>query len=139
MEHRRPVVAVINTSPDAIDLIKDVLERAGFLVVSTFTWMVAAGQVDLEAFVRAHAPAVIVYDIAPPYERNWEFLQHLRATVLKAYPFVLTAPNVAQVERLVDRADERVYEVVGQPHDLDQIVRAVKEASKARWVRTDSL
>jgi CheY-like chemotaxis protein len=132
---RRPVAAVINTSPDTIDLVKDVLEKAGFLVVSTYTWMVASGQVDLEAFVRIHRPAVIVYDVASPYDRNWDFLQHLRSTVLKEYPFVLTTPNAAQVERLVGRGDERVYEVVGQPRDLDQIVRAVKEASRARWTR----
>jgi len=132
---RRPVAAVINTSPDTIELVKDVLEKAGFLVVSTYTWMIASGQIDLEAFARTHRPAVIVYDIASPYDRNWEFLQHLRGTILKEYPFVLTTPNVAQVERLVDKADERVYEVVGQPHDLDQIVRAVKEASRARWTR----
>jgi CheY-like chemotaxis protein len=132
---RRPVAAVINASHDTIDLVKDVLEKAGFLVVSTYTWMIGSGQVDLEAFVRTYRPAVIVYDIASPYDRNWEFLQHLRATILKEYPFVLTTPNVAHVERLVHKGDERVYEVVGQPHDLDQIVRAVKEASRARWTR----
>jgi CheY-like chemotaxis protein len=130
----RPVIAIINTTPDAVDLIKDVIERAGFLVVSTFTWLIQAGQIDIEAFVRTHTPAVIVYDIAPPYDRNWEFLQHLRATLLREYRFVITSVNVKHVEQLVGR-DERVYEVVGTPHDLSDIVRAVKEAARARPTR----
>ena len=74
---------------------------------------------------------MIVYDIAAPYERNWEFLQHLRATVFAPYRFVLTTPNSAQVSKLVGR-DARVYEVVGKAEDLTAIVQAVKEASKAR-------
>ena len=130
----RHVVAIINTSPDAVDLVKDVLEQAGFLVASTFTWLVQAGQIDLEAFLRTHQPNVIVYDIAPPYERNWDILQNLRRTVLQNYQFVLTSVNRAHVEALVGK-DERIYEVVGKPHDLDAIVRAVKEAVRSRPTR----
>jgi hypothetical protein len=36
---------------------------------------------------------------------------------------------------LVDRGDERIYEVVGHSDDLGQIVTAVKEAAKARPTR----
>ena len=127
-------VLVINTTPDAIDLIKDVLERAGFIVATTTTWAVQKGEVNLESLLRINQPKVIVYDIAPPYERNWAYLQHLRRTVLDGFRFVLTSVNVKHVERLVG-SDERVYEVVGTPHDLDQIVRATKEAAKARPTR----
>ena len=125
------VVAVINTSPDTIELLKSALERAGFIVVSTFTWAVANGQIDLRSFVATHAPSVIVYDIAPPYDRNWTLLQNLRANILKSYNFVLTTVNTSHVERLVGR-DQRVYEVVGRDDDLGEIVRAVKEASRVR-------
>jgi hypothetical protein len=48
--------------------------------------------------------------------------------------FVLTSTNVAHVEALVGD-DERVYEVVGKPHDLDAIVRATKEAARTRPTR----
>ena len=50
------VVAVINTSPDTVDLLKDAIEQAGFLVVSTFTWQVASGAVNLESFLHTHQP-----------------------------------------------------------------------------------
>jgi CheY-like chemotaxis protein len=95
---------------------------------------VQSGQVDLEAFLRTQRPKVIVYDIAPPYDRNWEMLQHLRQTVLRDYQFVLTTVNRTHVESMVGK-DERIYEVVGKPHDLDAIVRAVKEATRSRPTR----
>jgi DNA-binding NtrC family response regulator len=128
------VVLVINTSPDVVDILKDVLERAGFLVVTAFTWAIQNASVDLEALRRTHRPKVVVYDIAPPYERNWAFFLHLKQHVLQDVRFVLTSMNVAHVEGLVGR-DERVYEVVGKPHDLDMIVRATKEAARARPTR----
>jgi DNA-binding response OmpR family regulator len=127
------VVAIINTTPDAIDLLKDSLERAGFVVATALTWMIQAGQTNLEGFLHTHQPDVIVYDLSPPYEKNWRVLQNLRETILKGYRFVLTSVNTKHVEKLVGR-DEQVYEVVGRPHDLDEIVRAVREATKARPV-----
>jgi CheY-like chemotaxis protein len=131
---RRPVVAVINTSPDTVDLLKGELERAGFLVVTGLTFDIRDGRLDLEPFLRTHQPSVIVYDVAPPYDRNWEFLQHLRTTALKGYRFVITTTNLKQVESLVER-DEKIYEVVGKSDDLDVIVRATKEALRARDTR----
>jgi CheY-like chemotaxis protein len=128
------VVAVINTAPDTVDLLKDALERAGFVVVSTYTHAVRTGEVDLDAFIRVHAPKVVVYDIAPPYERNWAFLQNLRRTALKDCRFVLTSVNSSQVSRLVAR-DDRIYEVVGHSDDLDAVVQATREAARARPTR----
>jgi CheY-like chemotaxis protein len=127
----RDVVAIINTSPDTVDLLRDWLEKAGIVVVVTYTHAIRAGDIDLAAFLGAHQPRVIVYDIAPPYERNWQFLQHLRQTVLNGYRFVLTTTNPSRVEPLVGR-DERVYEVVDKDGDMDAIVRATREALRAR-------
>ena len=50
-----PVVAVINTSPDTVDLLKDVLERAGMLVVTAFTHDIRDGHVNVEDFLRTQA------------------------------------------------------------------------------------
>ena len=127
------VAAVINTSPDTVDLLKDALEKAGLLVVTGYTHDIRDGSLDLRSFVTTHRPDVIVYDLAPPYDRNWAFLQHLRSTTLGGYRFVLTTANRRYVETLVGR-DERVYEVVGKADDLDAIVQAVREAVRARDV-----
>jgi hypothetical protein len=131
---RPPVVAVINTTPDTVDLLKDAFERAGLLVVSGYTHDIRDGRLDLESFLRTHQPGVIVYDLAPPYDRNWEFLQHLRATVMGGYRFVLTTANQARVEAIVGR-DEKIYEVIGRADDLDAILRATREALRARDTR----
>ena len=129
----RDCVAIINTSPDTVDLLKDALQRAGFVVVSALTWEVAQGDVNLASFLAMSRPKVIVYDLAPPYDKNFAFLQHLRSTLLQGYQFVLTSPNPARVEKLVGR-DNHVYEVVGREEDLAAIVRATKEAARARAV-----
>jgi hypothetical protein len=73
--------------------------------------------------------------VAPPYDRNWNFLEHLRSRPpLAGRQFVLTTTNVARVRETIGTS-ENVYEVVGKPFDLDVIVRAVKEASRARATR----
>jgi CheY-like chemotaxis protein len=130
------VVAVINTSPDVVDMLRLTLEHAGIVVVSAMTWEIREGEVDLERFVGQHRPKVIVYDVAPPYENNWQLFQHIRAMpVMAGIRFVITTTNAQQVERFAKGAAESVYEVIGKPFDLGQIVDAVKEALRARPVR----
>lgn len=129
------VVAVFNTSPDVVDLLRRALEPAGLVTVSALTHQIREGLVNVEAFLKQHDPRVIVYDIAAPYDANWNLFQHLcRLDAMRRRDVVLTSMNAAQVEKLVGR-DLRVYEIVGKPYDLDQIVRAVKEASRARPTR----
>ena len=94
------VVAVINSSPDAVELLTTVLELAGFVTVCGYTHDVRDGRMDLGAFIHQHQPQVVVYDIAPPYEQNWRFFEHLRATILKGCVFVVTSTNAARVEGL---------------------------------------
>ena len=102
------------------------------VAVSLLTHQIREGAVDLEAFLSQHNPSVVVYDVAPPYEANWQLFQHIsRMDSMRHRPIVLTSMNAAQVEKLAGR-DQRIYEVVGKPLDLNQIVRAIKEATRAR-------
>ncbi len=126
------VVAVINTSPDVVDLLRETFRHAGLRTVSAFTYDIRDGRVDLDAFLAAHDPRVVVYDIALPYEENWELFRRLcTKPSMQRRSFVLTTTNAAQVQRLVGR-ETRVYEIVGKPFDLDRLSRAVKEASRSR-------
>ena len=130
------VVAVINTSPDVVDMLRLTLEHAGIAVVSAMTWQVREGSVDLDRFMAQHHPRVVVYDVAPPYPNNWLLFQHIRAMpAMKNVHFVLTSTNAKQVEALSRGSQERVYEIVGKPFDLGEIVTAVREAMKARATR----
>jgi CheY-like chemotaxis protein len=125
-----PVVAVINTNPDLIELLKVRIEAAGLVVLAIHVADIRAG-LDLGAVLTQHQPEVVVYDVVMPYERNWRFLQHLRGTTLRHYRFVLTTPNAVAIARLVGK-DEKVYEVLDDRADIDAIVQAVREAARAR-------
>ena len=132
MPHSPNVVAVINSTTDIVDMLRIAVEQAGFVVVSALTPEIREGQVDLEQFVRQHEPKVIVYDIAPPYEPNWNLFQHVAGMpVMKGRQFVITSTNAHHVERLAS-PQEHVYEVVGKSEDLGRIVQAVREAMRAR-------
>ena len=136
MSGKPVVVAVMNTSPDTIQLLRTPLEKAGFTVVSALTYELRDdGVVDLESFVRQHDPKVVVYDVAPPYEANWRLFEHLSSTsVLRSAFFVVTTTNVAQL-RKVAGSDQDLHEIVGKPLDLEEVVSAVVEAAHQRPVR----
>ncbi len=129
------VVAVINSTPDIVDMMRIALEQAGFVVVTGLTFEMREGHIDLEDFIRQHQPRVIVYDIAPPYEANWKLFQHVAAMpVMRDREFVLTSTNAKHVERLAG-PQHHIYEIVGKPFDLGQLVQAVKEATRSRPTR----
>jgi DNA-binding NtrC family response regulator len=130
-----PVVAVINSTPDIVDVLRIAIEQAGLVVVSALTHQLREGEVDVQDFVAQHEPRVIVYDVAPPYEPNWHFFQHIAAMpVMAGRQFVITSTNARHVEGLAG-PQQHVYEIVGKPLDLAQIVQAVKEALRARPTR----
>jgi len=129
------VVAVVNTNPDLVRLLRVALESAGFVVLIIHIEDIKVGTTDMEMMLDQHDPRVIVYDVAPPYEQNWRFLAHLRThTAFKGRQFVLTSVNVKRMRDIVGR-DDSVYEVAGQQQDIAEVVRAVKEASRARPTR----
>lgn len=129
------VVAVINTNPDLVRLLRMSLEKAGFVVFEIYIEDIKLGSADVDSLLKQHDPKVIVYDLAPPYDMNWRFLEHLRTgTRLKGRQFVLTSVNARNAEAAVGN-DESVYEVVGEEKDIAEVVRAVREASRARSTR----
>ena len=127
-----PVVAVINTNDDVVEMLRMAIEQAGFVVVSAHADAIKRAQTSLTDFVKLHRPSVIVFDLVPPYDSNYRFVEHLRKTdVLAGCQFVLTSTNPARAQELAGTADE-IFEVIGKPYDLERIIRAVKEASRAR-------
>lgn len=132
MNASAPVIAVINSTPDIVDLLRLAIEQAGFVVVTALTFEIREGHVDLDRFIAQHEPSVIVYDVAPPYDANWHLFQHVAAMpAMKGRQFVVTSTNAKHVERLA-APQQHVYEIVGKPFDLDLVVQAVKEATRAR-------
>lgn len=129
------VVAIVNTNPDLVRLLRVNLESAGYIVIVVHIEDIKTAAGDVEATIERHNPRVIIYDIVPPYDVNWRFFDHLRCTeAFKGRHFVLTTVNISQVQRIVGK-ESVVYEVVGEASDIQQVVRAVKEATRARSIR----
>ena len=123
-----PAVGLFNTSPDTVEMLRIVLEMEGFVVVAAYTFELRDSKVDIEALVRQHRLRAIIYDIAPPYDKNWRLFEHMKAMpALADMKFVVTTTNVKRV-REVAGADCELLEIVGKPYDLQVIVDAVKSA-----------
>lgn len=129
------VVAIVDTNPEIVRILRTSLENAGFVAIDLPIEDIKTGVANLKSMIEEHDPRVIVYDIAPPYEQSWRFLEHLRSTTdFRGRQFVLTAVNVRAVRETL-RREETVYEILGKDPDIMEIVRAVKEASRARPTR----
>jgi len=128
------VVALFNTNPDMLDIVRLGLEKAGFIAVVGHVHDIRTGALDLGPFIEQHHPKVIVYDLVMPYDRNWEFMKHVRENpIMNGRQFVITTPNQRAAQAVVGR-DEQVHEVVSD-EDVDAIILAVREAFKARPTR----
>jgi CheY-like chemotaxis protein len=127
---RTPVVALINTTPDVVDMLRIAFEQAGFVAVSTFTHMIRDGELDIHAFMRQHRPDAIVYDIAPPYKSNWQLFQHvIQSPGVAECPVVLTSTNPERVRQLAGTTDP-VFEVVETPYEIMKLIDAVTRVVK---------
>lgn len=122
------VVAIVNTSPDTVEMLRVMFQLAGFSVISGYVHDIRDGRLDFEGFMRQHDPAAIVWDIAPPYEQQWKFFQHIRSRpTLAERQFVLTTTNVQQLRKVAGDV-QPLYEIIGKPYDLEEVVKAVKVA-----------
>ena len=129
MPSAMPVVAVFNSSDDLIEMLRIAFERENFVVLSAHVSDVRRGTIDLKNLIEQHKPNVIVYDLIPPYDRQWQFLDHLRQTSpLDGIPFVITSCNEKPARELGGR-DELVHEVLGRPFDVAALIDAVRRAA----------
>jgi CheY-like chemotaxis protein len=126
-DQTRPTVAVVNGLQDTIDMLRVVLEGAGFRVVDTQARLVREGKVDLAAFVAEHGVDVVLFDVAIPYADNWRAVQGCRAEPgLAQTPFVVTTTNQRALESIVGPSN--TVEIIGKPYDLRMVVEAVRRA-----------
>lgn len=118
-----PLVALLNTSPDFIDIMTDLLNMEGFTTVADYIVEFRKGKKDIRAFMTEHQPDVVIYDIAIPYAENWSFFQHVVAVSgLKPCQFILVTTNRNVLNQVI--GENRSLEIIGKPFDLDHVIAA---------------
>lgn len=128
-DEKPPVVAVFNSNDDLVEVLRTAFELAGLVVVSAHLDEIRRGRTSLIEFAKEHDPAVIVYDITPPYDRSYRFFQHMCALDgLSTRRFVLTSTNPARAMEAAHPGDV-IHEIVGKPYDLDRLTGVVRAAA----------
>ena len=127
MEEKSRIVAIFNTNPEVLELVRESLQQAGYQAVIAHIDDLKRGRLDMIQFVEEHKPDVIVYDVAPPYDTNWTFLRLMRnSKVMQGRAFVITTTNKPALDKLVGETE--ALEIIGKPYDLAQVVDAVRAA-----------
>ena len=125
------VVALLNASEDTADMFQRMLAVLG---VYRLVWChladVKKGEVDFAQFLAAHNPEVVIFDISPPYEENWQCYQTWRdSEAMQSRGGVLTTTNKARLDEVVG-TDSRAIEIVGKAEDQQQLMAAIEHASR---------
>lgn len=122
------VIAVVNSSDDTVDMLRECLNAHGFTsVVTGHVHDFKTGAEGFPDFIAQHQPAAIIYDVSIPYDRNWTFLRLLLdSESMRGRKVVVTTTNKQRLDELV--GPNEAFEIVGKPYDLEQIVSAVKAA-----------
>jgi DNA-binding response OmpR family regulator len=114
-------VLIVNSTPDIVDMLRFTFEGAGWKAATAHVHDAKDGTVDLVRLADEHGATVVVYDVAPPYEENWRFLQTIReAPSMQARFFVITTTNTRQLEKICGDCD--AIEIIGKPYDLAEVL-----------------
>jgi len=132
------IVALFNASDDTIDMVHALLKttNTGQSLVWCHFADLKKGTIDFNNFLTEHNPEVVIFDISPPYDENWQFFKTMRdSDVMRDRGAVLTTTNKDRLDEVLG-SDSSALEVVGKPEDLLQIRMAImaetKKASAAR-------
>jgi DNA-binding response OmpR family regulator len=129
MEETPPRVAVVNTSEEVANLLQAVLQMEGYSTARAFTLDFKTATADLNEWLADFEPKVVVWDIAIPYEENWEFFCRVSASDAAAgITFVVTTTNKQALDSLVGPTP--TFEIIGKPFDLQAVIDAVRRALK---------
>jgi len=126
----RSLVAIFNSRAEFIDALREALDREGLPTATALLAEIQDGTLDLVAFLEAHDPKVIVYDLPRPFERHWNFLRLLKQTDgLRKKTWILTTTDKKALDAAVGASG--VIEIVfGEPYGVGEVVEAVRRALK---------
>jgi hypothetical protein len=131
-------IALFNASDDTIEMMQGLLTKAGAgqVLMSCHFADLKKGIVNFDTFMDEHNPEVVIFDLSPPYDENWQFFKTIRhSEAMKDRGVVLTTTNKNRLDEVLG-ADSHAFEVVGKCDDLEKIGAAIKsEALRAGAIR----
>jgi DNA-binding response OmpR family regulator len=118
-------VMVFNASDDTVEMLRALLTQLEYRAIDGEVDQIKSGDANLIELVEKYRPDAIIWDIAPPYDKNWNFFQLVRAArPLERCAIVLTTTHKQHLDSLIGR-DSGAIEIAGKPYDLQVIVDAV--------------
>ena len=124
-----PLVAVINNSEEVVEMLRSVLEDAGYRHVSEAVLNFKRGTRPVAEFFALHDPDVLIWDVAFPYRENWDFFGQVRESgLLDRRGIVLTTTNKQALEQFI--GPHAALELIGKPYDIDELLEAVHLARR---------
>jgi DNA-binding response OmpR family regulator len=130
------VVAVLDSDPDTLELLKSYFEIEGIAVATGSLIDFRLGKASLVEFLQRTTPDVVVYDLGPPYESNYNYLQKSRLEPgIPRCEFVITTTNARAVRGFLGI---EALEILGKPYDLGRLVQAVRAAANGAAPATPS-
>jgi DNA-binding response OmpR family regulator len=123
-------VAVINSSEDTVEMLRTLLEREGWETVEAHVDDIKRGRTDFLKLLETHDPQVILWDVPPPYDQSWTFLQLVRSSRAMANRVVIvTTTNKQALERFVGPTD--AIEIFTKPYDVEILIDTITRTLRA--------
>jgi len=119
-----PLVAVVNESAETVVMLRMALEDEGLETVGESLVDFGNDPTRLLSYFEEHDPALIVYDVAPPYAESWRAFKRVRdSESIRSRPVLLTTTDQQALADVVGPAD--AVEVLRKPFELDAFLRIV--------------
>jgi DNA-binding response OmpR family regulator len=123
-------VAVINSSEDTVEMLRALLEREGWETVQGHVDDIKRGRTDYLKYLETHDPQVIIWDVPPPYDHNWAFLQLVRSSrAMEDRVVIITTTNKQALERFVGPTD--AIEIFTKPYDVEVLIDTITRTLRA--------
>lgn len=123
-------VAVINSNEDTVEMLRTLLEREGWETVTGHVDDIKRGRIDFLKFLEMHDPQVLIWDVPPPYDQSWAFLQLVRSSrAMDGRVVIVTTTNKQALERFVGPTD--ALEIFTKPYDVEILIDTITRTLRA--------
>ena len=130
MAEKEPLVGIIDSNQDVIEIMEIWIRNVGFRTASENLIRIKDKPERYLRFLSCYDPRVLAIDVPFPYEENWNFIRGLmNLKESEGRGFVLTTTNKPRLERLVNATE--TLELVDKPFDLDELAKKIIETCQS--------